>query len=168
MLVALDGVILTDNPVTSTGDVDVVEKVSVFVVLTTCNTQPAGNAALATPVQLVRTPDAGVPKAGVTRVGEVPNTLAPLPVLVVTPVPPLATGSVPVNCVTAMLLFVSVSVVALPTRVSVATGSVKTPDPATRGAVMEILPDVSPATEIELKIVLLYFYNYQNAKTSCH
>ena len=33
---------------------------------------------------------------GVVIVGDVPRTLAPLPVLVVTPVPPLATGRVPV------------------------------------------------------------------------
>ena len=65
-----------------------------------------------------------------------------------------------------IVLFVSVSVVALPTNVSVATGRVSVPDPATAGTVMEILPDVSPATEIELKIVLLYFYNYQNANAS--
>jgi hypothetical protein len=32
------------------------------------------------PVQLVRVPEEGVPKAGVTRVGEVANTKAPLPV----------------------------------------------------------------------------------------
>jgi hypothetical protein len=32
------------------------------------------------PVQLVRVPEDGVPKAGVTRVGEVANTNAPLPV----------------------------------------------------------------------------------------
>ncbi len=53
------------------------------------------------PVAFVRTPDAGVPNAGVTNValvmvGLVPNTLAPEPVLVVTPVPPLETPSVPV------------------------------------------------------------------------
>jgi hypothetical protein len=34
---------------------------------------------------------------GVVSVGDVPSTLAPLPVLVVTPVPPLATASVPDN-----------------------------------------------------------------------
>jgi hypothetical protein len=46
------------------------------------------------PVQLVRTlPAAGVPKTGVISVGEVERTLAPLPVEVVTPVPPLATDS---------------------------------------------------------------------------
>jgi hypothetical protein len=47
-------------------------------------------------VQFVRVPDDGVPKAGVTRVGLLLNTLAPEPVLVVTPVPPLETPRVPV------------------------------------------------------------------------
>ena len=36
------------------------------------------------PVQLVSTPDAGVPSAGVTSVGDVANTSAPLPVSPVT------------------------------------------------------------------------------------
>lgn len=49
------------------------------------------------PVTFVITPDAGVPKAGVTRVGLVDKTTLPEPVEVVTPVPPLATGSVPVT-----------------------------------------------------------------------
>jgi len=39
-------------------------------------------------------PDCGVPKIGVTNVGEVDNTTLPVPVDVVTPVPPLATASV--------------------------------------------------------------------------
>jgi hypothetical protein len=51
------------------------------------------------PVALVNTPDVGVPRIGVTRVGDVLNTLFPEPVEVVTPVPPLATGRVPVTCV---------------------------------------------------------------------
>ena len=38
------------------------------------------------PVALVKTPEAGVPKAGVTRVGEVAKTKAPLPVSVETEV----------------------------------------------------------------------------------
>jgi len=42
------------------------------------------------PVQFVRTPEAGVPKAGVTKVGEVANTNAPLPVSLVTAVAKLA------------------------------------------------------------------------------
>jgi hypothetical protein len=37
------------------------------------------------------------PKTGVTRVGVVDNTVAPVPVEVVTPVPPLATPRVPVT-----------------------------------------------------------------------
>ena len=109
-------------------------------------------------VQDPRFPDAGVPNAGVTRVGLVAKTSAPLPVSsvtavarfaelgvarnVATPVPspltpvlmgrpvqlvrvPLAgvprTGAVSVALVSVLL--VSVSVVALPTSVSVASGS---------------------------------------------
>jgi hypothetical protein len=49
------------------------------------------------PVQLVSVPEVGVPKTGVTKVGEVASALAPLPVEVVTPVPPFATGRVPVT-----------------------------------------------------------------------
>jgi hypothetical protein len=48
------------------------------------------------PVKLVATPEAGVPNAGVTNVGEFDNTTEPVPVEEVTPVPPLATGRVPV------------------------------------------------------------------------
>lgn len=49
------------------------------------------------PVQLVKVPEEGVPKTGVTSVGLVDNTVLPDPVEVVTPVPPLATGKVPVT-----------------------------------------------------------------------
>jgi hypothetical protein len=48
------------------------------------------------PVRFVATPEAGVPKAGVTRVGLFDRTTDPVPVEEVTPVPPLATGKVPV------------------------------------------------------------------------
>jgi hypothetical protein len=48
--------------------------------------------------------------------------------------------------------------VAFPISVSVPVGSVKTPDPATSGAVTEIKPLVSPENPIELKIVLLEIY----------
>jgi hypothetical protein len=51
------------------------------------------------PVQLVSVPEVGVPKIGVTKVGEVASALAPLPVEVVTLVPPLATGKMPVTSV---------------------------------------------------------------------
>jgi len=47
------------------------------------------------PVAFVNVTLVGVPKIGVTRVGLVDNTLLPEPVLLVTPVPPLATASVP-------------------------------------------------------------------------
>ena len=48
-----------------------------------------------TPVQLTKLPEAGVPRTGVTSVGLVLMPPWPEPVEVVTPVPPLATGSVP-------------------------------------------------------------------------
>ena len=47
------------------------------------------------PVKLVATPLAGVPSAGVTSVGLFDRTKLPVPVEVVTPVPPLATARVP-------------------------------------------------------------------------
>lgn len=67
------------------------------------------------PVQLVRTPLAGVPSAGVVSVGDV------------------------------NVLFVSVSVVALPTSVSVAAGNVRVLAPAIAVATNPIVPDVAPA-----------------------
>ena len=54
----------------------------------------------AVPVILVPTRAEGVPKAGEISVGDVLSTTAPDPVLLVTPVPPLATGRVPVTVVT--------------------------------------------------------------------
>ena len=53
------------------------------------------------------------------------------------------------------VLFVSVSVVAFPTKVSVATGRVSVPEPATNGALMVIAPLVFPATIISAKTILL-------------
>jgi hypothetical protein len=53
------------------------------------------------------------------------------------------------------VLFVSVSVVALPISVSVATGRVSVPEPATSGALMVMAPLVFPATIISAKIILL-------------
>lgn len=49
-------------------------------------------------VQLAKLPEVGVPKIGVTKVGVLERTTLPVPVEAVTPVPPLATGSVPVTC----------------------------------------------------------------------
>ena len=51
------------------------------------------------PVAFVKVAEVGVPKIGVTNVGLVASTFAPEPVEVVTPVPPLATGNVPVTLV---------------------------------------------------------------------
>ena len=48
------------------------------------------------PVALVKVALVGVPRIGVTCVGEFDNTTLVVPVLVVTPVPPLATPKVPV------------------------------------------------------------------------
>ena len=42
-------------------------------------------------------PEVGVPRRGVTKVGEVLKTTLPEPVEVTTPVPPLVTGKVPVT-----------------------------------------------------------------------
>ena len=55
---------------------------------------------IGSPVQLVRVPDEGVPKAGVTRTGEVANTNAPLPVSSVTAVIKLADDGVAKNAAT--------------------------------------------------------------------
>jgi hypothetical protein len=48
-------------------------------------------------VHEVNVPEDGVPKIGVTKVGLVDKTTLPEPVEVATPVPPLATGNVPVT-----------------------------------------------------------------------
>jgi hypothetical protein len=48
------------------------------------------------PVPFVSVTEVGVPKTGVINVGLVESTLLPEPVLLVTPVPPDATGKVPV------------------------------------------------------------------------
>lgn len=56
------------------------------------------------PVPLVSVTDCGVPKIGVTRVGLLDNTTAIVPVEDVTPVPPLATGRVPLTCVAKPIL----------------------------------------------------------------
>lgn len=55
---------------------------------------------VAVPVTLVITPDAGVPSAGVTSVGEVANTAAPLPVSSVIAAAKLADVEVPRNVAT--------------------------------------------------------------------
>jgi hypothetical protein len=51
------------------------------------------------PVPFVSVTLVGVPKMGVVNVGLVDKTTLPVPVLVVTPVPPLATAKVPVSVI---------------------------------------------------------------------
>ncbi len=51
----------------------------------------------AVPVMFVPTKAEGVPSAGVTKVGLFDSTTLPVPVEAVTPVPPFATGKVPVT-----------------------------------------------------------------------
>jgi hypothetical protein len=63
------------------------------------------------PVKLVATPEAGVPNAGVTSVGEFDNTTLPVPVEVVTPVPPLVTPRVPVMSPVLILIASQVALV---------------------------------------------------------
>ena len=46
---------------------------------------------------VLKFPDVGVPSKGVTNVGLVDKTTEPVPVEVVTPVPPFATGNVPLT-----------------------------------------------------------------------
>lgn len=60
-------------------------------------------------VQLDKSPLVGVPSAGVTSVGLVDSTLLPDPVLVVTPVPPLATAKVPATLTAPLVAVLGVS-----------------------------------------------------------
>jgi hypothetical protein len=53
LLVAEDGVIATDSPVTSVNEVLVVVKAFVLVVLNTCNTEPAGKPVVVALVRIV-------------------------------------------------------------------------------------------------------------------
>jgi hypothetical protein len=103
------------------------------------------------PVAFVRTPDAGVPNAGVTNValvmvGLVPNTLAPDPVEVVTPVPPLETPSVPVIPVDKgrPVQLVSVPEVGIPSIGVTKVGLVaRTTEPVPVAVVTPVPPDVT-------------------------
>lgn len=79
------------------------------------------------PVQFVKVPEVGVPRIGVTSVGDVANTSAPLPVSSLIAVRSSAEVPVSVLVVKLMDLFVSVSVVSRPTRVVVAVGRVSVP-----------------------------------------
>ena len=96
------------------------------------------------------------PNTGVTKVGDVLNTMATVPVDEVTPVPPLATGSVPVTPVVIgrPVQLVSVPLEGVPKappdeiKVPVVAGRVITVVPAIAGAAIVTEPDVSPAMTI--------------------
>ena len=68
---------------------EVTSPVKLALVVTVPAVKPA-----AVPVMFVPTNAEGVPKAGVTKVGEFDKTTLPVPVEVVTPVPPLAMDKV--------------------------------------------------------------------------
>jgi hypothetical protein len=98
------------------------------------------------PVTLVITPEAGVPNAGVTNVGLLLNTLAPDPVEVVTPVPPLETPSVPVIPVDKgrPVQLVSVPEVGIPSIGVTKVGLVaRTTEPVPVAVVTPVPPDVT-------------------------
>ena len=80
----------------------------------------------AVPVMFVPTKAVGVPSAGVTKVGLVLKTVLPVPVEVVTPVPPLTTAKTPVKLADSI---VKKSVPLLNTKSFLPAGTV-TPTPA--------------------------------------
>ena len=120
--------------------------------------------AVAVPVIFVPTKAEGVPKAGVTSVGEVDKTTSPVPVEVVTPVPPLRTGKVPVTLVVRSIAPASISLVTLPVPIAVTPALVIVTSPvgATAAAMFEtsptmIFPEVSadPTGEVPVMVVLV-------------
>jgi hypothetical protein len=60
---------------------------------------------------VLKLPDVGVPSKGVTSVGDVDRTTLPVPVELVTPVPPFRTGKVPVTCVVKLTVPLKLAVV---------------------------------------------------------
>ena len=77
------------------------------------------------PVPFVSVTEVGVPRTGVTSVGLVLRTLFPEPVLVVTPVPPLATASVPPSVIAPLVAVVGVNPVVPPLNVVTLGGVVQ-------------------------------------------
>jgi hypothetical protein len=109
------------------------------------------------PVALVSVPDVGVPSIGVTSVGLLERTLLPEPVEVVTPVPPLATGSVPVTPVVKgkPVALVSVADVGVPSMGVTSVGLLERtllPEPVE--AVTPVPPLATPSTPVKLDTTL--------------
>lgn len=98
------------------------------------------------PVQLVKVPDVGVPRIGVTKVGLLDSTTLPVPVEVVTPVPPFNTGKVPVTPVVigSPVQLVSVPEVGVPNAGVVRVGlTARTTAPVPVAVVTPVPPDVT-------------------------
>jgi hypothetical protein len=105
-------------------------------------------------VQFVNVPDVGVPNTGVTSVGDVLKTTLPEPVDVVTPVPPLATGSVPVTAVVSgnPVQFVSTPLAGVPSAGVVKVGLVRV-NPAMVVVVVPSVKLVEPSVIAVAKLV---------------
>jgi hypothetical protein len=96
------------------------------------------------PVPLVRVIELGVPKFGVTSVGDVDRTTFPAPVLVVTPVPPWATDSAVVRPLKDVMSLLP------PERAGIYPRAIATSKPASVTAPARVLnevttPDSAPA-----------------------
>jgi hypothetical protein len=72
------------------------------------------------PVALVSVADDGVPKAGVTKTGELLRTTLPDPVELVTPVPPFSTPNVPASVTAPLVAVAGVNPVVPPEKVDTA------------------------------------------------
>lgn len=109
------------------------------------------------PVQLVRVPLCGVPRIGVTRVGLLERTTLVVPVEVVTPVPPLATGKVPVTPVVRgrPVALVRTAAVGVPKLGVISTGDVSTTNfvPVPVCEAMEVALPTDVITPVRLAFV---------------
>lgn len=88
-----------------------------FVAVVAVTALPPIDREVAVPVMFVPTKAEGVPNAGVTKVGLVDNTTLPVPVLVVTPVPPFATANVPLKVIAPAVAVAGVKPVVPPLNV---------------------------------------------------
>ncbi len=93
----------------------------------------------AVPVIFVPTNADGVPKAGVTKVGELDNTLLPVPVEVVTPVPPCATVKAVVKPVIEVMSELAPLEAALRLVLALAAVDAPVPPSATAKSVMPVI-----------------------------
>jgi hypothetical protein len=121
------------------------------------------------PVAFVKTAALGVPRAGVTSVGEFDNTTLPVPVDEVTPVPPFATARVPVMSaverltashealVPSLCRYLFAADVWLGNRLFNAAAAVEAPVPpsATARSVMPVIvPPVIAAAELSVFVAI--------------